>query len=534
MTTAPVRTLALGGRRYPVVLPRLDDARLHLAAVIISIHVLGQLALGFAVSVPQILAAIVASGLIEVVVTLRRSGRLVWPASALLTGSGVALILRVNGTEPGDHWTWQGWHLFAAVAAGSLLSKYVVRRGDTHLFNPSNAGLVAAFLLLGSSRVEPLDFWWGPLDAWMMLAYAIIVVGGFAITARLALTHMAITFWVVLAAGLGVLSASGHCMTTAWSLGPVCGTHFWWVVVTSPEVAIFLFFMITDPRTIPAARAARMAFAAAVAVLAALLIAPQTIEFGAKVGLLAGLVVMSPWRSVFDRLLPEPQPGTEPARTLIDRLGSGASPARVFARGALAGSALVLVATAIVAAGSAARPSDQALPPGAPSPTVAVDPAALPPVTMDAEVERVAGGLADDGGVGLATLLVGHLAVERQAMEQGDPALLPSVDQGRRLAAMEDRIDAASADGQRVVDHYLLDDLHVRVMFSEGSQAGPSLAFDATGSVVSVVSQAGGAELERRTEPLGVTFVVRPVGDERWAIVDALPLETSAESPGTG
>jgi len=99
-----------------VVLPSLRDPRLHLAAVIITIHVLGQGALGFAVSVPQILAAIVTCALIEVVYTVRRSGALVWPASAMLTGSGVALILRSVATEPGDHWTWVDWHIFAVVA----------------------------------------------------------------------------------------------------------------------------------------------------------------------------------------------------------------------------------------------------------------------------------------------------------------------------------------------------------------------------------------------------------------------------------
>ena len=41
----------------------------------------------------------------EVVWTLRLTGQLVWPASAMLTGSGVALIFRVLGTERGDHWS---------------------------------------------------------------------------------------------------------------------------------------------------------------------------------------------------------------------------------------------------------------------------------------------------------------------------------------------------------------------------------------------------------------------------------------------
>ena len=99
------RTLTLGRRAYPVTLPNIRDPRLQVAAVIVTIHVLGQVALGFHVSVPQILAAILTCAVIEVVLTFRRHRELVWPASAMLTGSGVALILRVPSTPRGDHWT---------------------------------------------------------------------------------------------------------------------------------------------------------------------------------------------------------------------------------------------------------------------------------------------------------------------------------------------------------------------------------------------------------------------------------------------
>ena len=96
------RTVTLRGSAYPVVLPSIRDPRLHVAAVIISIHVLGQLGLNFQVSVPQILAAILAAALLEVAITFAQTRALVWPASAMLTGSGVALILRVVGTSADD------------------------------------------------------------------------------------------------------------------------------------------------------------------------------------------------------------------------------------------------------------------------------------------------------------------------------------------------------------------------------------------------------------------------------------------------
>ena len=85
-----------------------------------------------------------------------------------------------------------GWWIFAATAAVSLLSKYLIRFRGRHVFNPSNFGLVLCFLMLGPERAEPLDFWWGPMSTWLALALAIIVVGGLAILFRLHLLVIAV------------------------------------------------------------------------------------------------------------------------------------------------------------------------------------------------------------------------------------------------------------------------------------------------------------------------------------------------------
>ena len=71
-------------------------------------------------------------------------------------------------------------------------------------------------------------------------------------------------------------------MTARWHLGPVSDWYFWQVLAFSPEILVFLFFMITDPKTIPAGRTGRRVYAVAIGLLAALLIAPQTTEFGAE------------------------------------------------------------------------------------------------------------------------------------------------------------------------------------------------------------------------------------------------------------
>src|SRR5947199_3388922 len=153
--------VAIRGTTYPVVLPKLRDPRLHLAATITSLQVLGQVAFHFKLSIAQILISLGTVAVIEIVIVAWRQHLLMWPASALLTGNGVAFVLRVPGTHHGDWWSLRGAWIFAGTAAVSLLSKHLVRFRGRHLFNPSNFGLVLCFLVLGAGRAEPLDFWWG-------------------------------------------------------------------------------------------------------------------------------------------------------------------------------------------------------------------------------------------------------------------------------------------------------------------------------------------------------------------------------------
>ena len=90
-------------------------------------------------TIPQILAAILTCAIIEVSLTFRQSRAFVWPASAMLTGSGVALILRVVGTPQDQPWDTYAWYVFAAVAGLSLLTKYVRSPGRT-AFRRNSAG----------------------------------------------------------------------------------------------------------------------------------------------------------------------------------------------------------------------------------------------------------------------------------------------------------------------------------------------------------------------------------------------------------
>mgnify|MGYP000002788631 CR=1 FL=1 len=519
------RTLTLGGATYPLILPNLRDPRLHVAAVIITIHVLGQVGLGFRVTIPQVLAAIVTSAILEIAITFRQSRAFVWPASAMLTGSGVALIMRVVGTPPDDPWNTYAWFVFAAVAGLSLLSKYVIRYRGSHVFNPSNIGLVVAFVVLGSARAEPLDFWWAPLNAWLLAAYAAITVGGILITRRLRLLGLAAAFWITLAAGLGVLAASGHCMTARWAFAPVCGADYWRVIVTSPEVLIFLFFMITDPKTVPTGAVGRIVFGVLVALTSTLLMAPQTDEFGTKVALLSGLVAVCAVRPLLDRVLPVPgSAGDHPSRLAI-RLVRG-DPAAGFARGtagvALTGAAVLGIGAGVVVAGIPAR--------GVIAYNAAevlgrvpyqVDPATLPAITVDVDAwdETMAVPIAQE----ILLALAEDLELENQALLRRDGSILPAADHGDRLEEMERRLAEARASGRTTIARYTFDSVHVVVIAPFGVQTGGSIGLQSRGTLTEETYDASGALVDRRSEPFEQTFAMRrPTGD-RWLIVGAFP-----------
>jgi Na+-translocating ferredoxin:NAD+ oxidoreductase RnfD subunit len=347
--TAP--SILIRGTPYPILLPKLRDPRLHLAATITSLQVIGQVGFHFQLSIAQILLALGTCAVLEVAIAFRSQRVIMWPASAMLTGNGVAFVLRVPGTAHGDWWSLRGWWIFVGTAAISLLSKHVLRWKGEHIFNPSNIGLVICFLALGRNRAAPLDFWWGPMSAWLVLALVVIVSGGFAILRRLHLLRVALGFWASFAVGIGILALAGHSMTARWHLGPISGFHLWSVLITSPEVLVFLFFMITDPKTAPRSPSARLVYAVSLGLLASVLIAPTTTEFAAKVALLSALAIVCVAMPLL-RLVP-----IAPGRRLVLAAGP-----------ALAGAAALVIVLSNSSAGATAfRP----LPPGA-----------LPPITI--------------------------------------------------------------------------------------------------------------------------------------------------------
>src|ERR1700737_800268 len=299
------RSVRIFGREYAVILPSIRDPRMHVAAVLITLQVLGQTVLGFRLSVAQILICLGTGALIEFVVAFFKDKAIMWPASGLLTGTSAAFIRRTPGTLPGQWWRLHGIWIFVGVVAISMASKYLIRWRGRHIFNPSNLGLVLAFTVLGPRLTEPQDLWWIPVGPWLYVTYAVLIIGGLLIAWELRLLGLELAFMAGFAAFTAVALAlvPDHCMVASWHVAPMCGRELWQILVTSPELLVFGLFMVPDPRTVPDGPVARVAFGIIVAVLAVLLIGTTTLEFWTKTAILASLVIACALRFALARFL---------------------------------------------------------------------------------------------------------------------------------------------------------------------------------------------------------------------------------------
>src|SRR5467141_313754 len=329
-TAAPKRlSVTIRGRAYPVLLPSIRNPRLHVAAVLLTLQLLGQTVLDFRLSVAQILICLAAGALIDFTVGFFKDKVIMWPASGLLTGNSTAFILRVPGTFHGQWWSTKGIWIFVGVVAVSMASKYLIRWHGRHIFNPSNLALVAAFVVLGPQYTEPQDLWWIPMGMWMYVTYAILIGGGLLIAWELKLLGLELGYMAAFAAAVAIALAPvpDHCMVASWHATALCGRDLWQTLVTSPEVLIFAFFMLPDPRTVPDGQVGRFVFGVIVAILSVLLLGPTTLEFWTKTALLASLVFACAGRFALARLL-APLEEAGGGLAVVRRLG-WASPAVV-------------------------------------------------------------------------------------------------------------------------------------------------------------------------------------------------------------
>ncbi|HMJ38771.1 MAG TPA: hypothetical protein VK606_04395 [Verrucomicrobiae bacterium] len=525
------RTVLIRGRAYPVILPSLRDPRLHVAAVLLTLQVLGQTVLGFRLSIAQILACLAAGALIEFVVTFFKDKAIIWPASGLLTGNSTAFILRVPGTLHGQWWSTRGIWIFIGVVALGMASKYLIRWKGRHIFNPSNVALVIAFVVLGPKYTEPLDLWWIPMGPWMIVTYAILIIGGLLIAWELRLLGLVLGFMVAFAAftALALAPVPDHCMVASWHVTPMCGQDLWQILVTSPEILIFALFMVPDPRTVPESPLARVVFGIGVALLAVLLLGPTTLEFWTKTAILASLVIACAMRfALVSFLAPFQVDGVRRARDFFHfgwRLPVGFAVAMLFVGSipvaadlsthgpqAAAGLADGSTPTVTLAAGtgpsiagwvsdsgSTALPPSGTSGPGSASARVWILPA-IPSVSIDSNVTSFDPSMTPQAAARMAHDMVLDLIIESEARRAHDLKLAESGASGDGLKEFVEVINQDIADGKSITKTYSFDRVSLRLYLPKfSSQAarlvGVSLygtatftTRDASGNVVSQTS----------------------------------------------
>jgi Na+-translocating ferredoxin:NAD+ oxidoreductase RnfD subunit len=198
------------------------DNRYLAPAFITCILLAGHLSFGILESYPRTLLAIATSIAVEMVLGRIFLGKWPHPASAYVSGISVGILVRSPAFWP-----------YALCSAISITSKYVFRVKGRHIWNPSNFG-ISAMLILAAGTVAGLSIQWGnyllPMLAIWALGSAIIWrVRRFHITAIYVVSFIAFAFL-----------RSG--MTGSPWLSEVAP-------ITGPMYQLFIFFMITDPKT---------------------------------------------------------------------------------------------------------------------------------------------------------------------------------------------------------------------------------------------------------------------------------------------
>jgi hypothetical protein len=209
-------------------------------ALITCILLAGQLTFGFLESWPRTLLAIGTSIAAELLLGKFMTGKFPHLASAYISGISVGILIRSPFFWP-----------YALCALLSITSKYVLRWRNRHLWNPSNFG-VSAMLFLYPTAVASLSIQWGN-QIWAMLVVWFL---GSLIISRLKRVHICLTYvssFVALAGLRSLITGSPFLASVA--------------PLTGPMYQLFIFFMITDPRTTVSSRRGQILVAFLVALV---------------------------------------------------------------------------------------------------------------------------------------------------------------------------------------------------------------------------------------------------------------------------
>ena len=181
---------------------------------------------GIRVVAPGLLSAVIAAGLIDVLILRKKRKAWEFPSGAILTALIVAMVLRAQ--EP--------WYVTTITSVVAILSKYLFRSRSANVFNPAALAIVATFYVFHTGQS-----WWGALPEITPVAQIVLVAAGVFIADRVNKMPLVLAF-------LGTYYVLFT--VTAFVGDPQ------WVseVFRAPDLQAVLFFafiILTDPPTSP-------------------------------------------------------------------------------------------------------------------------------------------------------------------------------------------------------------------------------------------------------------------------------------------
>jgi enediyne biosynthesis protein E5 len=150
---------------------------------------------------------------------------------------------------------------YALCSAISITTKYVLRWKGRHIWNPSNFG-VSAMLFLAPETVASLSIQWGNY----LLPMIVIWVLGFVIVWRVKRLHITATY---------VLSFFAFAFLRSWIMHDPWQSEI--APITGPMYQLFIFFMITDPKTTVRSKRGQILVAFLIAVVETILRLDQVV-----------------------------------------------------------------------------------------------------------------------------------------------------------------------------------------------------------------------------------------------------------------
>ena len=222
------------------------DPRYLIAFLITLVLVAAQLRYHMLGSYDRLIVALAVCTGVEALLSWFERGKVVNLLSAYISRISLTLLLKPQG---GALWP------FALGGFIAISSKYVLRYRENHLWNPTNFA-VAALLLLAPDRVSVLSHQFGN----DLTTNLVIWIFGLIIAARVGVLHITLTY-VASFLLLNAVRASVLGQPVMPEIAPITG----------PMYQLFVFFMITDPRTIVRGRRQQILVAILIAVMETLI-----------------------------------------------------------------------------------------------------------------------------------------------------------------------------------------------------------------------------------------------------------------------